>query len=35
MKSWKRPVVQLLTAKELGTHIGLAAFSKCFYIFGR
>lgn len=35
MKNWKRPVVQLLTAKELGKHIDLAAFSNCFPIFGR
>lgn len=35
MKSWKRPVVQLLTAKELGKHISFAAISNCFSIYLR
>jgi len=35
MKNWKRPMVQLLTAKELGKHIGLAAFSNCFHVYLR
>lgn len=35
MKTWKKPVTQILTAIELATHVQAAAFSICYDIYVR